>query len=85
MDTTTAHDTCKRIVDRLTSLTGETWTFGYIGNCDNVRDDRTWFAFRPHPGRVGTPDDRIGGYRTDDLDKLALVLRGALSMARMTR
>ncbi|CAB4189613.1 hypothetical protein UFOVP1196_4 [uncultured Caudovirales phage] len=40
-------------------------TFGYIGNCGVNRngpfDDRSWYIFLPHPGRVGTSDDRVGG------------------------
>ena len=46
-------------------------TFGYIGNCGVDRsgpfDDRSWYIFLPHPGRVGTYEDRIGGFRTSDL------------------
>jgi hypothetical protein len=43
-------------------------TFGYIGNVDvnGANDNRSWSVFLPHPGRVGTDDDRIGSFRTDD-------------------
>lgn len=43
-------------------------TFGYIGNVERGRDDREWMIFLPHPGRVGTDRDRIGGFTTGDLD-----------------
>lgn len=76
-------DRCRRIVERLAETTGEAWTFGYIGNLDHDRDDRAWYAFRPHPGRVGTSADRIGGHGTDELGRLADVLAGALRMAGM--
>lgn len=77
---------CQRTVDLIAEATGEDWTFGYIGNVElSGRDDRAWYAFRPHPGRVGTHDDRIGGVRTDDLDSLLPTLMGALKMARMLR
>lgn len=63
-----------------------TVTFGYIGNCGVARwgkfDDRRWYLFLPHPGRVGTPHDSVGGYSTESLgnmvndwDKLAQVVR----------
>lgn len=76
---------CQRIVAAIAETTGEPWTFGYLGNCDHRRDDRAWYAFRPHPGRVGTYDDRIGGVRTDQLSDLVPTLSGALKMARMLR
>jgi len=48
-----------------------TVSFGYIGNCGVDRsgpfDDRSWYVFLPHPGRVGTPRDNVGGYRTANL------------------
>ncbi len=38
-------------------------TFGYIGNVGVYRsgpfDDRSWYVFLPHPGRVGTISDRV--------------------------
>lgn len=69
----------------IAEATGEEWTFGYIGNVSRSGDDRAWYAFRAHPGRVGTRDDRIGGQATGELEKLADVLRGALRMARMLK
>lgn len=41
-------------------------TFGYIGNCSpsGANDDRRWYVFLPHPGRVGTMDDTLGGFST---------------------
>lgn len=39
-------------------------SFGYIGNCGANYDDRSWRIFLPHPGRVGTYADSIGGYST---------------------
>lgn len=76
----TAHERCTRIVEMIAAATGDEWTLGYIGNVDRHGDDRPWFAFRAHPGRVGTAADRIGGL---DLEDLAPVLSGALQMARM--
>lgn len=78
-------DQCRRIVNLIAEATGEEWTFGYIGNCGPGYDDRSWSAFRPHPGRIGTASDRIGGYPTAELDKLAPILQGALQMARMLK
>jgi len=44
-------------------------TFGYVGNWNpGGRDDRLWSIFLPHPGRVGTSEDGIGSFRTDDLE-----------------
>jgi hypothetical protein len=49
-------------------------SFGYIGNCGVDRsgpfDDRSWYVFLPHPGRVGGITDRVGGFRTADLPKM---------------
>lgn len=70
----TDSERCRRLVELIAEATGEEWTFGYIGNVDGAHDDRSWFAFRPHPGRVGTSDDRIGGHSTEDLDGLVEVL-----------
>lgn len=81
----TPAENCERIVKRIAEVTGEAWTFGYIGNLTPQHDDRGWFAFRPHPGRVGTAADRIGGNGTDDLEALVPVLSGALRMAMMLR
>lgn len=80
----TPADRCRYIVERIANITGEAWTFGYIGNVDRYGDGRGWYAFRPHPGRAGTAADRIGGHGTEDLDKLEHVLAGAYAMARMT-
>ncbi len=77
----TDYDRCTTLVERLAEATGEAWTFGYIGNCGTGPysfDDRSWFAFRPHPGRVGTHKDCIGGVPTAELDRLALKLTGIL-------
>lgn len=78
---------CQTLVKWIAESTGEDWTFGYIGNCGvdgrGRFDDRCWFAFRPHPGRVGTEADRIGGYPTSQLATLRNVLHGAARMAAM--
>ena len=44
-------------------------TFGYLGNCDVCGgwDDRIWYVFLPHPGRVGTYSDRVEVGRTAQL------------------
>lgn len=68
---------------RLTERTGIEWSIGYIGNVTPARDDRTWYAFAAHPGRIGTSADRIGGVATDDLATLATMLSGALALARV--
>jgi hypothetical protein len=72
----------RRTTELLSEVTGITWTVGYIGNCDNRRDDRSWFLFADHPGRVGTASDRIGGVDTANLNDLALMASGALRMAK---
>lgn len=79
----TPQEICQRLVESIAEITGEAWTFGYIGNLTPRYDDRSWYAFRPHPGRVGTVHDRIGGVRTDELDQLVIKLGGAVAMARM--
>jgi hypothetical protein len=58
------------------SLAGTGFTYGYIGNLwtDGRADpdDRAWSITAPHPGRIGTLDDQVGGsYSTDDRAKLA--------------
>lgn len=73
-------------VDKLNSIVGGGVTFGYIGNCDvNGRNDyRTWMVFLPHPGRVGTHDDHLGGFSTGNAEgawNTAAQLRGAIIMA----
>lgn len=59
-------------------------TFGYIGNDKDV----IHFVFLPHPGRYGTEDDRIGGFRTGDIGGAAAALgalNGAIIVARHIR
>jgi len=47
-------------------------SYGYIGNVwGDGTDDRAWYIFLPHPNRVGTTADSIGGYDTDMRYKLA--------------
>jgi len=48
----------------------EGFTIGYIGNCSSEIDDRSWVIFRAHPGRIGTKEDRVGGYSTQERYKL---------------
>lgn len=62
----------KASVEELNTLLGhkpgEGISFGYIGNIPvgaaqgSQHDDRAFYVFLPHPGRVGTYDDRIGGF-----------------------
>jgi hypothetical protein len=68
---------------RLTEATGIKWTVGYIGNVGRAGDDRSWFLFAEHEGRVGTRDDSIGGVRTVDLELLASLAAGAVALARV--
>lgn len=81
------YDACQRLTELLTKKTGISWTFGYLGNCSGIpgtpafKDDRRWYAFAAHPGRVGTALDSIGGYSTDRLEELATVLHGAVKLA----
>lgn len=77
--------TCDRLVAALTETTGIEFKLGYIGNCDSTFDNRSWYAFAAHPGRVGTSDDSIGGVSTANLADLIPVLRGALQMARIAK
>lgn len=74
---------CQKHVTRIAEVTGQEWTFGYIGNCDHQHDDRAWYAFRRSPGHAGTSADRIGGMVTEDLDLLLPMLAGARRMAAM--
>jgi len=46
-------------------LPGEVTT-GYIGNVTQGRDDRAWYFFASHPGRVGEAADRWGGTATQE-------------------
>ena len=50
-------------------------TIGYIGNLEVGRDDREWYIFLPHPGRIGKAEDRLGGYSTEDRWKLVTLAR----------
>lgn len=34
-------------------------TFGYLGNVESWGDDREWYIFLPHPGRVGKYGDGV--------------------------
>lgn len=83
----TPYESCQRLVKVLAANTGIDWTFGYLGNVSGFentpayRDDRTWYAFAAHPGRVGTDLDRIGGVSTDRLDRLVVVLQGAVKLS----
>src|SRR6187549_255381 len=74
----------------LLKLEFPTVTFGYIGNCGVYRsgpyDDRRWYIFLPHHGRVGGYSDRVGGYSTESLGNMLadwdrLVGRVRLAMA----
>jgi len=78
--TTLAVHRCEALTRRLGERTGIAWTFGYIGNVDPHRDDRRWYAFAAHPGRVGTSRDSIGGVPTEDLDELVSMLQGAVQL-----
>ncbi len=46
-------------------LAGEVTT-GYLGNISRDRDDRSWYFFAAHPGRVGTHADTWGGCATQE-------------------
>jgi len=50
---------------------GTDFSSGYIGNVERGRDDRAWYFFAPHPGRVGEAADRWGGCATQE----ALIIR----------
>ena len=45
-------------------------TFGYLGNCCGTYDDRSYTIFLPHPGRIGTFDDRVGSYAPWEMDQM---------------
>lgn len=82
-------DSIKRIMIKLNEVIGAGATFGYIGNLDErFGDDRSWYVFLPHPGRVGTTEDRFGGFSTGDIEgarRTLTELSGALTMARYLR
>jgi hypothetical protein len=77
------------LTDNLSTLTGITWTLGYIGNCSGIpgtpaaTDTRLWSVTAAHPGRVGTHMDSLGGHTTEDLADLLNELRGAVGLARV--
>lgn len=81
------YDACQRLIEVLNKNTSIVWSFGYLGNCSGMEgtpafdDDRFWYAFASHPGRVGTASDRIGGFATSDLDRLVGVLQGAVALS----
>jgi len=60
-------------------------TFGYIGNLGNGYDDRTWMVFLPHPGRVGTDEDRIGWFSTGSLDGIVAARRDLAALTKGAR
>jgi hypothetical protein len=64
------------------TLTDNPITFGYIGDLNGYApgtprhiDSRSFFVFLPHPGRVGTAADRIGGFAYGDAYGSAKALR----------
>jgi hypothetical protein len=75
----------RRLVARLSDLTGIAFTFGYLGDVSGIpgtpayRDSRCYYVFAAHPGRVGTSSDRLGG--VSDPNDLVPILRGALALA----
>jgi hypothetical protein len=81
----TPEQSCQHLVGLLTKHTRIEWSFGYLGNTYGIpdtpayRDDRFWYAFAAHPGRVGTKHDSIGGYR--DPADLVPLLMGAVQLA----
>jgi len=56
-------------------------SIGYIGNVSTLHkagvpmDDRAWYIFLPHPGRVGQREDSLGGYPTEERGKLVRFAR----------
>lgn len=60
-------------------------TFGYVGNLGNGRDDRTWMVFLPHPGRVGTWEDQVGGFPTGSLEGIIETRRALKAVAKGVR
>lgn len=58
----------------------EGFSTGYIGNAKQVNnsivwDDRSWMVFRAHEGRMGTKEDCIGGYSTEERYKLLPIIK----------
>lgn len=60
-------------------------TFGYIGNLSRHGDDRSWSVFLPHPGRVGTSADSIGGFRTGDTESAQRVASQLAAIVKFAR
>lgn len=60
-------------------------TFGYIGNLDRDSDHRSWSVFLPHPGRVGTSADSIGGFATGDAEAAWLVASQLAAVVKFAR
>lgn len=60
-------------------------TFGYIGNLSGSRDDRRWMIFLPHPGRVGTYDDQVGGFETGSLEGIVAARRALKAVTQGAR
>ena len=75
----------QRLLVQLNEVIGGGATWGYLGNCGIHGDDRSWYVFLPHPNRVGTADDRLGGFETGSVagvEALVTTLHGAVTMAR---
>lgn len=78
----------RRMADRLTTLTGITFRYGYLGDVSGIpgtprfRDSRSYYLFAAHPGRVGTDRDRLGGV-SNPADLLP-ILQGAVALALVT-
>jgi hypothetical protein len=66
----------ERFDRQMKKLLPEGWTYGYIGNCGQGYDDRSWSIFVPHPGRVGQPEDRIGDLSTENRHQLLHIAIG---------
>lgn len=69
-------------------------TVGYVGNCAMTQDadgfpaydDRRWYVFLPHPGRVGTDEDRLTwGWATRDADGWQRAIDTATAATRVAR
>jgi hypothetical protein len=74
-----------RLVVKLNTLLDGEATIGYTGNFERWGDNLAWGVFLPHPGRVGTDNDRIGWFATGDLDgarDTAAQLRGAIKILK---
>lgn len=89
MDDSAKYERAIRSIERLVRLLNEEIgggaTFGYIGNLERWGDERSWMVFLPHPGRVGTDGDHIGGFGTNDVDGALLTiaqLQGALKILK---